>query len=450
LTPSITFDANNWNQFQTVNVTGVDDSERDGDRNFTIQTNISSEDVQYSELDVEEIAVKNIDDETENVLITQSNGSTEISEDGTIDSFEVVLTGFPIDDVVVNITPDSQVDLGNGIGQPITLNFTPENASTPQIVTVEAVDDDDVEGEHLSKISYIANSNDPLYAGLGGEINVDITDNDNPTVSLKSVGNGSEQSLIPGVFQLALDHPASSQGLTVNYTVSGAATAGTDYTIVGLNPVTTSGSVYIAPGETGVNISVTPIQDLITELGGETVTIELEMGTGYNIGTVDPQNVIITDDDVAGVRVLETGNGTQVVEQNVTPVDSNKTDRYQISLTSSPGVGETVAITPNFNNTNLQLLDSNQNPITEITFDATNWNQSQVITVVGLDDSQAGTLEQIITHSSSSSDATSPYNSGLEIDGKPLPEVTVEITEPTYDSGEIADGLALLFERIAE
>ncbi|MGL4499361.1 MAG: Ig-like domain-containing protein, partial [Planktothrix sp.] len=45
---------------------------------------------------------------------------------------------------------------------------------------------------------------------------------------------------------------------------------------------------------------------------------------------------------------------------------------------------------------------------------------------------------------------TSPYNSGLEIDGKPLPEVTVEITEPTYDSGEIADGLALLFERIAE
>ncbi|KMW70684.1 hypothetical protein WN50_33435 [Limnoraphis robusta CS-951] len=112
------------------------------------------------------------------------------------------------------------------------------------------------------------------------------------------------------------------------------------------------------------------------------------------------------------MRVLETGNGTEVVEQNATPVDSNKTDTYQISLTSSPGVGETVTITPNFNNTNLQLLDSNQNPITEITFDATNWNQSQVITVVGLDDSQVGTFEQIITHSSSSSDATSPYNSG--------------------------------------
>jgi len=457
LTPSITFDASNWNQFQTVNVAGVDDSERDGDRNLTIQTNISTEDVQYSELDVEEIEVKNIDNETENVLITQSNGSTEIGEDGTTDSFEVVLTGFPIDDVVVNITPDSQVDLGNGIGQPIALNFTPENASTPQIVTVEAVDDDVVEGEHLSNISYIVNSNDPLYAGLGGEINVDIADNDNPTVSLKAVGNGSEQSIIPGVFQLALDHPASSQGLTVNYTVSNStildlevATAGTDYTIVGLDTVEKSGSVYIAPGETGVNINVTPIQDLITELGGETVTIELETGTGYNIGTVDPQSVIITDDDVPGVRVLETGNGTEVVEQNAATVDTNKTDRYQISLTSSPGVGETVTITPNFNNTNLQLLDSSQNPISEITFDETNWNQSQTITVVGLDDSQAGTPEQIITHSSSSTDANSPYNNGLEIDGKPLPEVTVEISEPTYDSGEIADGLELILERIAE
>ncbi|WP_425354790.1 Calx-beta domain-containing protein [Limnoraphis robusta] len=215
LTPSITLNSSNWNQTKTVNVTGVDDSERDGDRNFTIQTNITTEDVQYSELDVAEIAVKNIDDETENVLITQSNGSTEISEDGVTDSFEVVLTGFPIDDIVVNITPDSQVDLGNGIGQPIALNFTPENASTPQIVTVEAVDDEVVEGEHLSNISYIANSNDPLYAGLGGEINVAIADNDNPTISLEAVGNGSEQSIIPGVFQLALDHPASSQGLTV-------------------------------------------------------------------------------------------------------------------------------------------------------------------------------------------------------------------------------------------
>ncbi len=449
-TPSITFDSSNWNQLQTVKVKGVDDSERDGDRTYAIQTTISSDDVNYSTLNLADIPVTNVDDETENVLISQSNGSTEISEAGVTDSFEVVLTGFPINDIVVNVTPDSQTDLGNGLGQPIALNFTPETATTPQIVTVKAVDDDVVEGKHQSKISYIANSIDPLYAGLKGEINAAIVDNDNPTVSVKSAGNGSEQSIIPGVFQLTLDHAAPSEGLTVNYTISGVATPGGDYTAVGLNTVSKTGSVYIAPGQTGANLNITPIQDLMTETGGETVTLQLETGAGYNIGTATPANVIITDDDVAGVRVLETGNGTQVVEQNATPPNINKADTYQISLTSSPAVGEIVTITPNYNAANLQLLDANQNPITEITFDSTNWNQSKTITVVGLNDNQPGTLEQLITHSTSSTDPTSSYNTGLEIDGKPLPNVTVAITEPTYNSGEIADGLGLLLERIAE
>ena len=449
-TPSITFDSSNWNQLETVKVKGADDSERDGDRTYAIQTTISSDDVNYSTLNLADIPVTNIDDETENVLISQSNGSTEISEAGATDSFEVVLTGFPINDIVVNVTPDSQTDLGNGFGQPIALNFTPETASTPQTVTVKAVDDDTVEGKHQSTISYIANSIDPLYAGLKGEITAAIADNDNPTVSVKSAGNGSEQSLIPGIFQLTLDHPAPSEGLTVNYTISGVATPGGDYTAVGLNTVSKTGSVYIAPEQTGGNLNITPIQDLITELGGESVTLKLETGAGYNIGTATPLNVIITDDDVPGVRVLESGNGTQVVEQSATPPNINKADTYQISLTSSPAVGEIVTITPNFNGENLKLFDANQNPITEITFDSTNWNQSKTITVVGLNDNQPGTPEQLITHSTSSTDPTSSYNTGLEIDGKPLPNVTVAITEPTYNSAEIADGLGLLLERIAE
>jgi len=186
-TPSITFDSSNWNQLQTVKVKGVDDPQRDGDQTYSIQTTINSDEVNYSGLSVEDITITNVDDETENVLISQSNGSTEISEAGATDSFEVVLTGFPINDIVVNVTPDSQTDLGNGLGQPIALNFTPETASTPQIVTVKAVDDVVVEGKHQSTISYIANSIDPLYAGLKGEITAAIADNDNPTVSAGGV-----------------------------------------------------------------------------------------------------------------------------------------------------------------------------------------------------------------------------------------------------------------------
>ena len=444
-TPSVTFDSSNWNQLQTVTVTGVNDDERDGDQPYTIQTQITTEDAQYGEINLADISLTNIDDETENVLITQSGGNTQVSEDGETDSFEVVLTGFPIDIVEVDMIADTQIDLGNGVGQPITLQFTPETADIPQIVMVKPVDDLVVEGDHNSVITYDFKTNDPLYATLSGEILVGITDNDNPTVNLKAVGDGSEQSLIPGVFQLALDHAAPSQGLTVNYTVSGVATPGEDYTIVGLDTITNSGSVYIPPQETGVNLNVTPIQDLITELGGESVTIELENSAGYNIGTVEAVSVLLTDDDVPGVRVLETGNGTEVIEQSQNAIDLEKADTYQISLTSSPGVDETVTITPIFNNSNLQLLNLDENEITEITFDASNWNLPQQITVIALDDNIAGTPEQSITHTANSNNLDSAYDASLE-----LPEVAVTIIEPTFDATEIADGLSLLFDRISD
>ncbi|MGB3534156.1 MAG: DUF4347 domain-containing protein [Microcoleaceae cyanobacterium] len=445
VTTAVTFDSSNWNQLQTVTVTGLDDDERDGDQPYTIQTQIITEDDLYGDINLADISFTNIDDETENVLITQSGGNTQVSEDGVTDSFEVMLTGFPIDIVEVDIIADTQTNLGNGPGQPITLQFTPETASTPQTVTVEAVDDNEVEGDHNSVITYDIKTNDPLYATLNGEILVGITDNDNPTVSLKAVGNGSEQSLIPGVFQFVLDHAAGSEGLTINYTVSGVATSGEDYTIVGLDSITNSGSVYIPPGETGVNLNITPIQDLITELGGETVTIELETGEGYNIGTIEQTSIILTDDDLPGLRVLETGRGTEVIEQNASLLDIEKADSYQVYLTSSPAENETVSITPNFNNSNLQLLDSDETEISEVTFDATNWNQPQVITVIAINDNIAGTPEQIIANTASSNNVNSAYNASLE-----LPEVTVNIIEPTFNSTEIADGLSLLFDRIGE
>ena len=121
------------------------------------------------------------------VTVTASGGSTEVSEDGTQDLLSIALQSVPSDDVTITITPDAQLDLGNGPGVAIDLIFTPGNAFTPQSVVVSAVDDMIVEGEHVGVMSFLVSSNDPGYQGLQiADVSATITDNDSlpPRVSL--------------------------------------------------------------------------------------------------------------------------------------------------------------------------------------------------------------------------------------------------------------------------
>jgi hypothetical protein len=83
------------------------------------------------------------------VRVTESDGSTNVSEDGVTDSYNVVL--------------DSQ----------------PANWNIPQTVTVTAVDDAVVEGAHTSTISHSAVSADGNYNAIAvANVTANITDND--------------------------------------------------------------------------------------------------------------------------------------------------------------------------------------------------------------------------------------------------------------------------------
>lgn len=178
-TPAITFTTANWNIPQTVTVTGVNDALADGNQSFSIITSVSSSDPFYSVLNPADIALTNVDDDSPNLLITQSGGSTNVTEGGATDSYTVRLTTAPTTDVQVVITPDGEVDLGNGVGQPRTLTFTPGNALTTQTVNVTANNDTDVEGRHTSILNHSIVTTDANYqAVVGQSLTVNITDND--------------------------------------------------------------------------------------------------------------------------------------------------------------------------------------------------------------------------------------------------------------------------------
>jgi hypothetical protein len=109
-----------------------------------------------------------------NVNVTQSAGSTNVTEGGATDAYTVVLSTAPTANVTIAMNPGTQVTV-----VPPTLTFTPANWNVPQTVTVTAVDDALVEGPHAATIAHTAASTDAAYSGIAiVSVTANITDND--------------------------------------------------------------------------------------------------------------------------------------------------------------------------------------------------------------------------------------------------------------------------------
>ena len=81
--------------------------------------------------------------------LSKPDGSTEVAESGTTDTFTVVLDAQPTSDVVLTVTSD---DTGEATVTR-TLTFTNANWDTPQTVTVTGVDDNIIDGTISSTIT---------------------------------------------------------------------------------------------------------------------------------------------------------------------------------------------------------------------------------------------------------------------------------------------------------
>ncbi len=114
------------------------------------------------------------------VEIVESGGSTNVAEGGASDTYTVVLTSQPSANVTITVGDDGQVT-----GSPGLLTFTSGNWNSVQAVTVTAVDDGDVEGNHTGVLNHTASSGDGSYGGISiTDVTVDITDNDSAGLNL--------------------------------------------------------------------------------------------------------------------------------------------------------------------------------------------------------------------------------------------------------------------------
>ncbi|HKE42925.1 MAG TPA: Calx-beta domain-containing protein [Steroidobacteraceae bacterium] len=185
--------------------------------------------------------------------------------------------------------------------------FTIPANQTSAAVTVTPLADSLVEPDETVIITLTGTTN--YNVGTPGSATVTIADAVLPTVTVTATdANAAETGLNPGVFTFTRTG-ATTNSLTVNFTLGGSATNGTDY-----QTITTS--VSIGAGQASATVTVTPIDDTLSE-GDETVVLTLASNANYSVGTPGSATVTIADNDVPQVSVAatdpnasETGNDT--------------------------------------------------------------------------------------------------------------------------------------------
>ncbi|MEY3897655.1 MAG: hypothetical protein RLZZ214_3176, partial [Verrucomicrobiota bacterium] len=134
---------------------------------------------------------------------------------------------------------------------------------------------DDTVDEGTQDVILLLRSTTAYRIGGTGTATVTITDNDAPQLYVKLTNSGVTEPATGSVTAIAFQiiRPASGTAMTVNYSISGTATSGVDFTAL-------PGTIAFATGDTSKTLNISALAD--TELeDAETVTLTLLPGTGY-------------------------------------------------------------------------------------------------------------------------------------------------------------------------
>jgi CSLREA domain-containing protein len=161
--PSIIFEPTNWDQFQTVTITGVDDIIADGAVDYRIILDIPiTSDPGYGGAGVFEVNVTNLDDDSpgftvQPTSVTLNEGDTRI--------FTVRLNTTPTTgSVTVQVTFNSEFLSVNGSSDPVDLVFT---TNDPENFVIELLENLNVgDSQALTITLTIIASDAPEYLGL--------------------------------------------------------------------------------------------------------------------------------------------------------------------------------------------------------------------------------------------------------------------------------------------
>lgn len=290
----------------TVTVRAVDDAIDQTSPHAALITTAATSSAQaaFNGLEVADVAVSIIDNDTAGISVIESGGATSVTEGGAGDSYILQLSSRPIADVTVNLSFDAAQIIVNGDTDGLTsVTITPADWDMPQSVVVVAVDDTLVEtNPHAATIVQTISSADPNYAVIDpADVGVQITDNDlasivllGPSTSVAETAgnvalNARLQLVSNGTPGGTLSSPLGAQVVLTG----GTATAVDDYSLSTLSVTFPAGT----PHNATLPVDISIVNDRLLE-GSESFVASLGAVTG--IGTASGSNTVTITDDETG------------------------------------------------------------------------------------------------------------------------------------------------------
>jgi hypothetical protein len=405
----LTFTPANWNTSQSVTLLGVDDQEDDGDQTSTVTVMVNdglSDDV-FEDLSDQSVIVTTVDNDgppprVTGFSVTQSGGSTRVTEAGGTDNISVALTAAPTSNVVLVAV---SADLGEATVSPASLTFTPGNWNVAQSFVVTGVDDAVDDGDLSTNVTVSvddAASEDGFDALPDQTVTVTTVDDD---AALPAAGMTVTQS---GGSTLVTEAGASDS-VTVVLTSPPTSNVVVDITSARTTEATVSpASLTFTPANWNVpqTFVVTGVNDTADD-GDQSTTVRVQVNDDasddrYDSVTDRTFAATTTDDDdpppPSGFAVTESDGNTRVAE-------AGGVDTVTVVLTSAPILNVVFEIT------SANTAEARVSPAL-LTFNSANWNVPQRFIVTGVnetaDDGDQTTIVTISVNDAASDDRFDP------------------------------------------
>ena len=355
------------NSQPTGTVTGVDD-DVDSNRSTTVRHTVSGAD--YGSVTADSVSVNLTDDDDKGVTVSKT--SLTIAEAAGSDTYTLVLDSRPTGAVTIGVASDNT---SVATVSPTTLNFTTNNWSTAQTVTVTGVDDQ-VDSDRSTTIEHSVSGAD--YGGVTADpVSVQLTDDDAKGVTVSKTS-----------MTIAEDSGTDTYTVKLDSRPTGAVTIGVasdDTSVATMSPATlnfTTGN-----WNTAQTVTVTGVDDQVDSDRSTTIQHTIS-GADYGSVSAASVSVMLTDDDAKGVTVSKT---------SMTIAEDGGTDTYTVKLNSQPTGTVTVAVASD--DTTVATVQP-----ASLMFTASTWSTAQTVTVTGVDDQVDSDRSTTVTHSVSGAD----------------------------------------------
>ncbi len=358
--------------------------------------------------------------DNDTAALTFNPASLTVAEGGSA-TYTVALATQPTGNVTVMVAGASgevTVDTDPGTnGNQNTLTFTTTNWDTAQTVTVSAGEDDDTAND-IATLTHSASGGG--YGSVTGNVAVAVTDDDTAALTFSrtalTVTEGGSATYTVRLATLPTG--------TVTVTVAGASgdvTVDTDTSAPGdQNTLTFTTTTW----GTTQTVTVRAGEDNDTANDSATLT---HSATGGGYGSVTGSvAVTVTDNDTPGL----------VLDPTALTVAEGGSATYTVALATLPTGNVTVTVAGASGDVTVDTNSGTLGDQTTLTFDTTNWDTAQTVTVSAGEDDDTANDSATLTHSASGGGYGGVSGSvAVTVTDDDVPTVSLSVSADTVTEG---------------